>query len=58
MISLENYLMDHRERFINELLDFLRFPSLSALPAHAGDVQRTQCVWGPMISCFSPRRHG
>ncbi len=41
MISWENYLMDHREHFINELLDFLRFPSISALPAHPGDVQRT-----------------
>ena len=41
MISWENYLMDHRERFINELLDFLRFPSISAMPAHAGDVQKT-----------------
>ena len=41
MISWESYLIDHRERFINELLDFLRFPSISALPAHAGDVQRT-----------------
>jgi acetylornithine deacetylase/succinyl-diaminopimelate desuccinylase-like protein len=41
MISWESYLVDHRERFINELMDFLRFPSISALPAHAADVQRT-----------------
>src|SRR5512143_2291286 len=41
MTSWENYLIDHRERFIEELLDFLRFPSISAMPAHAGDVQKT-----------------
>ncbi len=41
MISWESYLMDHRDRFINELLDFLRFPGISALPAHSADVQRT-----------------
>ena len=40
MKSWESYLADHQERFINELLEFLRFPGISALPAHAGDVQR------------------
>lgn len=29
------------ERFVSELLEVLRFPSMSADPAHAGDMQRT-----------------
>ena len=29
-----------RERYLGELLDFLRIPSISALPEHAGDVRR------------------
>ena len=40
MNDWENYLAGHRERFTEELLDFLRFPSISALPSHAGDVGR------------------
>ncbi len=35
-----SYLQDHRSRFVEELLDFCRIPSVSALPEHAGDVQR------------------
>jgi acetylornithine deacetylase/succinyl-diaminopimelate desuccinylase-like protein len=34
------YLVKHRERFLNDMLEFLRIPSISALPAHEGDVQR------------------
>lgn len=40
MALWEPYLADHRQRFVAELLDFLRIPSISALPDHAGDVQR------------------
>ena len=36
----QNYLTEHRSRFLDELLDFLRIPSISALPEHAVDVQR------------------
>lgn len=35
------YSRDHAERFRHELLDFLRFPSLSGDPAHARDVKHT-----------------
>jgi len=34
----ETYLADHREQYLEELLDFLRIPSISALPDHADDV--------------------
>ncbi len=34
------YLAENRDRFLAELLDFVRIPSVSSLPEHAGDVQR------------------
>jgi acetylornithine deacetylase/succinyl-diaminopimelate desuccinylase-like protein len=40
MQEWERYLQDNQERFVEEFLDFLRIPSISALPEHAGDVQR------------------
>jgi acetylornithine deacetylase/succinyl-diaminopimelate desuccinylase-like protein len=40
MAAWETYLHKNKERFMNELLDFLRIPSISALPAHAAEVQR------------------
>ncbi len=39
-MSWRNYLDAQQDRFLAELLDFLRIPSVSALPQHAGDVQR------------------
>jgi acetylornithine deacetylase/succinyl-diaminopimelate desuccinylase-like protein len=40
MPGWESYLDANQDRFLNELIDFLRIPSVSALPAHAADVQR------------------
>lgn len=40
MSNWQNYLQQNKERFLEELLDFLRIPSISALPEHAPDVQR------------------
>jgi acetylornithine deacetylase/succinyl-diaminopimelate desuccinylase-like protein len=40
MTPWETYLIQQKERLLNELMDFLRIPSISALSAHAGDVQR------------------
>jgi len=39
--SARKYSRNHAERFRHELLEFLRIPSLSGDPAHAGDVKRT-----------------
>ncbi len=33
------YLAENQDRFLAELLDFVRIPSVSSLPEHAGDVQ-------------------
>jgi len=39
MVAWEAYLNEHRDQFINELLEFLRIPSISSLPDHRSDVQ-------------------
>lgn len=40
MTTWQAYLSTNQNRFIEELLDFVRIPSVSALPEHAADVQR------------------
>ncbi len=40
MTALNNYLEEHKERFLQELLEMLRIPSVSADPAFANDVRR------------------
>lgn len=41
MEKVQNYIEDNRQKFLDELLDLLRIPSVSADPAFAGDVQKT-----------------
>jgi len=38
---ITNYINNNKERFLNELLDLLKIPSVSADPKFAGDVNRT-----------------
>ena len=40
MTTWETYLEENRQRFLDELLDFLSIPSISALPEHKHDVAR------------------
>ena len=40
MAAWETYLVQHKEQFLEELMEFLRIPSISALPAHKAGVQR------------------
>jgi len=40
MADYQNYLESNQGRFLAELLDFLRIPSISALPERAEDVER------------------
>lgn len=40
MAQAETYLGEHQHRYLHELLDFLRIPSISSLPQHAADVER------------------
>jgi acetylornithine deacetylase/succinyl-diaminopimelate desuccinylase-like protein len=39
VLPWQSYLSEHQDRFVSELLDFLRIPSISSLPEHAGDVK-------------------
>ena len=41
MDKTQNYISENKERFLEELLDLLRIPSISADPEYAGDVQKT-----------------
>lgn len=41
MSSSKAYIDQHKERFLNELLDFLRIPSISADSAYSDDVHKT-----------------
>ncbi len=38
---IKNYLSTHKERFLNELIDLLKIPSISAKPEHKNDMQKT-----------------
>ena len=40
MAQTAEYVDQNRERMLDELKDFLRIPSISTLPEHAGDVAR------------------
>ena len=39
--DLDDYCSAHRQRFLDELVDFCRIPSVSGDPAHAADVRRS-----------------
>jgi acetylornithine deacetylase/succinyl-diaminopimelate desuccinylase-like protein len=39
MSSWQQYLNDNQQRFVDEMLEFFRIPSVSSLPQHAADVQ-------------------
>lgn len=39
--STRTYIAENKERFLNELLDLLRIPSISADPAYGDDVRKT-----------------
>jgi acetylornithine deacetylase/succinyl-diaminopimelate desuccinylase-like protein len=40
MSNIKTYLNDNKDRFINELIDLLKIPSVSADPKYAADVRR------------------
>jgi acetylornithine deacetylase/succinyl-diaminopimelate desuccinylase-like protein len=48
LLGISNNLLDFRQRegdrFVRELIEFLRIPSISALPEHADDVRRAAVV--------------
>jgi len=40
MQTIERYLADNKDRFVRELLDFLKIPSVSAISTHNGDTRK------------------
>jgi acetylornithine deacetylase/succinyl-diaminopimelate desuccinylase-like protein len=40
LTQLETYITEHENRFLDDLKGWLRIPSISTLPEHAGDIQR------------------
>ena len=40
MENIKNYIQQHQQRFLDELFEFLRIPSVSADPNHKDDVKR------------------
>ena len=40
MSSLDTYIENNRQRYIDELVELLKFPSISADSAYAGDIER------------------
>ena len=41
MNDIKNYIEENKDRFLNELIDLLKIPSISADSAYAGDVAKT-----------------
>ncbi len=41
MEHIQNYIHTNKDRFLNELLDFLKIPSISADSAYSADVMKT-----------------
>ena len=41
MKATQAYISENKERFVSELIDLLKIPSVSADPSFAGDVQKT-----------------
>ena len=41
MQTIKNYVDENRQRFLDELFELLRFPSVSADPKYKGDVLKT-----------------
>ena len=41
MEATQKYISENKQKFVDELIDLLRIPSISADPSYAGDVQKT-----------------
>ena len=41
MEAVQSYISANKERYLKELIDFLKIPSVSANPAHDADVRKT-----------------
>ena len=58
MDPLQSYVAENRERWLAELSEFLRIPSISTLPDHAGEVRREYFGSGYFRQTIGKRRKG
>lgn len=49
MEQLENYLQQHEQRFLDELFDLIRIPSISTLEEHKPDMVRAAEYWKKLL---------
>lgn len=49
MISIEQYLEEHKERFLEELFGLIRIPSISSQSEHKADMYRAAEYWKQLI---------
>lgn len=49
MVSIKDYIEEHKERFLEELFGLIRIPSISSIEAHAPDMVRCAEYWKKML---------
>ena len=49
MEFVKNYIEEHKDRFLNELFDLIRIPSISSLSEHKDDMVKTAEYWKKAI---------
>ncbi|MEI7595602.1 MAG: dipeptidase [Bacteroidota bacterium] len=49
MDTIQNYIQENKDRFLSELFDLLRIPSISSINEHKPDMIRTAEYWKKMI---------
>ena len=49
MNKIDNYVKTHEKRFLDELFDLIRIPSISAVPGHKPDMYRAAEMWKDIL---------
>ena len=49
MNKIDNYVKTHEKRFLDELFDLIRIPSISAVPGHKPDMYRVAEMWKDIL---------
>lgn len=49
MNKIDNYVKTHEKRFLDELFDLIRIPSISAVPSHKPDMYRAAEMWKDIL---------
>ena len=49
MNEINNYVKTHEKRFLEELFELIRIPSISSLPAHKPDMYRAAEKWKEIL---------